>query len=54
VRSLFARKLPSATRNASHNAVTRKNESERFLTERVGSSAAGSGPKFVIIRDMKL
>ena len=34
VRSLFARRLPSATRNASQIAVRRRNEAERFLTGR--------------------
>ena len=33
VRNLFARKLASATRNASHSAVTRTNDAERFRGE---------------------
>src|SRR6185295_17128289 len=41
VRSLFCLKLPSATRKASHNAVRRRNEAERFLPGALTLPASG-------------
>src|SRR6185295_5230373 len=50
VRILFCRKLPSATKNASHNAVTRKNENERFLSGENARSVEASSKGLVFSR----